>query len=82
MIWTEEATDILTKLWAIRPQWSAGNIAIMFEEKYKIKITRNMILGKLHRLKLLNERCPLKSHNISRRRSPSKDKPVMDKKWR
>ncbi len=49
-LWTDEATDHLKIKWA--DGWSAGAIAIWFSGAYYRTLSRNAIMGKVHRLGL------------------------------
>ena len=62
MPWTEPELDILKFLWANGK--TAEEIADTINDKFqrKIPITRNAIIGKVHRLGLSGRAAPVKSH--------------------
>jgi GcrA cell cycle regulator len=70
MGWTDERVELLRKLWA--EGLSAGQIA------ERLAVTRNAIIGKVHRLGLAPRRGPqyrMSSHGLPRGRRPDRPYP-------
>ncbi len=72
MAWTEERVELLTKLWA--EGLSASQIARTLGE-----VTRNAVIGKVHRLGLSGRATPSRAERprVAIRRKPVINKPVM-----
>ncbi len=72
MAWTEERVEQLTKLWA--EGLSASQIARTLGE-----VTRNAVIGKVHRLGLSGRATPARAERprVTIRRTPVLSKPVM-----
>lgn len=69
-IWTKELKEELKTLWG---RMSATEIAAMFNTKYGFKLTRNSIIGVVHRLRIKDGYIPRKLPG----RKPKPDQPIL-----
>lgn len=67
-IWKDEHVERLTALWKFGG-WPASVIAMMMNEEFGLRLTRNAVLGKAHRLGLLGQDRPMKAEMVKARYS-------------
>jgi len=73
-IWTDDMISALTEMWKTM---SAGRIADEFATLFNINLTRNSVVGKLHRLGLTLDNKTVKRSKPHKSARPKVNKPVM-----
>ena len=74
IIWTEDLDRELLDLWPTR---SASEIAFYFNDRYKVTVSRNAVVGRIHRIRIKAGHIP---KGLPRRKVPLVPPPIVERK--